>query len=97
MNYTEIFNKYKTKEGKLFYLINKSIAFPEDKSLAIYDKKIVSDNTPWTVLSYDLYDKIDYWWILCSINKSSIFYAKDGDTVYYIKPEYLSLILTNLK
>ena len=97
MNYTEIFNKYRTKEGKLFYLLNRSVSFPEDKTLAIYDTKIITENTPWTILSYNIYDKIDFWWILCSINKSSLFYAKDGDIIYYIKPEYISLILNSLK
>jgi hypothetical protein len=97
MNYTEIFNKYRTKEGKLFYLLNRSVSFPEDKTLAIYDTKVITENTPWTILSYNIYDKIDFWWILCSINKSSLFYAKDGDIIYYIKPEYISLILNSLK
>ena len=97
MQYTEIFRKYKTKEGQLFYLLNKRIDFPTDKSLEIYDSLEAPSDIPWTILSYQLYDTIDYWWVLTSINKSSIFYAKTGDTIYYIKPDYIDEIINLIK
>ena len=95
-DYTQIFRQYKTKEGIPFNLLNKRIVFPEDKTLDIYESIYVTADTPWTILSYQLYDTIEYWWILCSINPSSVFYAKEGETVYFIKPEYLNTILENI-
>ena len=95
-NYTSIFRQYKTEENIPFYLLNKRVVFPADKSLDIYDSIYVTSDTPWTILSYQLYDSIEYWWILCSINPSSIFYAKEGDTIHYIKRQYIRTILENL-
>lgn len=97
MNYTDIFRKYRTSENKLFYLLNKRVAFPDDLTLPIYDKILVTDDIAWTVLSYKLYETIDYWWVLCNINPLSIFYAKSGSEIYYIKPEYLDYIIANIK
>lgn len=95
-SYTSIFRQYNTKENIPFLLLNKRVIFPADKTLGIYDSVYIASDTPWTTLSYQLYNSIEYWWILCSINPSSIFYAKEGDTIYYIKPEYISTILENL-
>jgi hypothetical protein len=95
-DYDKIFNQYLSKEGIPFYLLNKRIIFPEDKTLDIYGSLYLASDTPWTNLSYQLYDTIDYWWILCSINTSSIFYAKEGDVIHYIKPEYLNFIFSNI-
>lgn len=97
MKYTEIFRTYKTKEGQLFHLLNKRINFPDNKNLEIYDSLEITANTPWTILSYNLYKSIEYWWILTSINPSSIFYAKEGEIIYYIKPEYLKLVTDLIK
>ena len=95
-DYTSIFNKYRTSEDIPFQMINRRIIFPDDKTLEIYGKMYMSSDTPWTILSYKLYDSINYWWVLSSLNKSSIFYAEDGEEIYYIKPEYINLILTAL-
>ena len=92
MDYTKIFRLYNTKENIPFFLLNKRVEFPSDKTLEIYDSMLISSNVAWTILSYRLYGTIDYWWILCSLNSSSIFYAKEGDYVYFIKPEYMEFI-----
>ena len=73
-------------------MTNKRIQFPSDRELFIYDTIIIDDNTPWTVLSYKLYNNINYWWVLSSLN-NGIFYAPEGETITYIKQEYLNDIL----
>lgn len=97
MKYTDIFRSYTTEEGQPFYLLNKRVDFPSDKTLDIYDSFEVTADTPWTILSYKLYNTIDYWWVLASINPSSIFYAKEGDTIYYINSDYIDTILNLIK
>lgn len=92
-NYTSIFNQYKTSENIDFLMLNRKIEFPSDMSLDIYDKKMVTDNIPWTILSYQLYDSISYWWILAKLNPSSIFFAKEGSTIFYLKKKYLKEVL----
>lgn len=95
-NYTKIFNLYSTKEGIPFYMTNRRIEFPSDRKLFIYDSKIITDNTPWTILSYQLYNSISYWWVLCSLNPEYPFYAPGGSNITYIKPRYLNDILSNI-
>lgn len=91
-DYTRIFNLYNTSENINFLMTNKRIQFPSDRELFIYDTIIIDDNTPWTVLSYKLYNNINYWWVLSSLN-NGIFYAPEGETITYIKQEYLNDIL----
>lgn len=96
MDYSKIFNIYETEDYQPFYLLNKKVSFPEDKSSIVFDKKYVNQDTPWTIMSYLIYGAIDYWWILCGLNDSSIFYAKENTEIYYIKKEYLNIILQEI-
>lgn len=96
MRYDDIFNYYTSSENIPFYILDRRIEFPADRTLPIYGKKYINVDTPWTVASYSIYNDIQYWWILCALNPGSIFYAKEGEEIYYIKEEYLSHILNNI-
>lgn len=98
MNYHEIFNKYSQGDIR-FFLLNKSIIFPDDKTLDIYGRKYVQGDTAWTVLSYEIYGTIDYWWILCAVNNADdgIFYAPAGKYAYYIKKERLQEVFNTIR
>lgn len=87
----KIFNLYKTSDGVPFYLLSKSIHFPDN--IDVYSYTYVSENIPWTILSYQLYDTIDYWWVLSSLNKDMPFYAKKEMTIKYISKPVLEEIL----
>lgn len=93
MNYTQIFNEYLTSEGVPFYLLSKSVLFPQDDSLEIYDYVYSDEDMPWTIMSYKLYNSINYWWVLSSLNPQYKFYAKRGEIIKIIKPESLSAVL----
>ena len=95
--YNKIFNLYFSVERIPFTLKNRSIAFPEDKTNPIYEKMSISIDTPWTVLSQNLYGTIDHWWILSSLNKSQIFYAEEGTEIYIISPKYIDSIIDVIK
>ena len=96
-DYSSLFYQYYTTEGIPFTLKNRSIAFPEDANNPIYGIKYIAENTPWTILSYTLYGVVDYWWILCSLNQSQIFYAEEGSEIRYILPEYLDDIVATIQ
>lgn len=96
MKYDSIFTEYNSTEKIPFYILNRRIEFPSDKKLDIYDKKYVNVDTPWTILSYNLYHTIEYWWLLSALNPESIFYAKEGSEVYFIKEDYIPFILNNI-
>lgn len=82
-----IFNQYTTSEGVPFKLLNKKVYFPENKD--IYDYVYVSENIPWTILSYQLYNSIEFWWVLSSLNQNAPFYAKKGTNIKFIPREIL--------
>lgn len=44
-------------------------------------------------MSYKLYNSINYWWVLSSLNPQYKFYAKRGEIIKIIKPESLSAVL----
>lgn len=96
MDFTNIFNRYQTSEGIPFFNISKNISFPEDESLEIYNKYFVTEDTPWTVLSYKIYKTIDYWWVLSSLNKDFKFYAPEGNYIKCIDPIYIKDVLGNI-
>lgn len=93
MNYDRIFNEYDTSDGVPFYFLGKSITFPQDKSLEIYDYRFAEDDIAWTILSYKLYGSIDYWWVLSSLNPKMKFFAVKGNVIRYIKPSMLQTVL----
>ena len=97
MDYSTIFNNYTTREGIPFTLKSRSIKFPDDMTLGIYGKMYVSANIPWTILSYKIYNTIEHWWILSTLNSKYVFYAPEGEEIYYIKPEYVDEIISTIK
>ena len=88
----KIFNQYRTSEGIPFYLLSKSVHFPDNND-ELYSYVYIDDNTPWTILSYQLYGTINHWWVLTSLNKNAPFYAKAGTNIKIIKPSLLEDIL----
>lgn len=95
--YNNIFNLYFSSEGIPFTLKNRSIAFPEDETNPIYERRYVTIDTPWTVLSYTLYGTIEYWWVLAAINKSQIFYANEGSEILTISKNYIDDVMNTIK
>lgn len=96
MNYNNIFTKYTTIEECPFSLLTRSIIFPSDTDLPWYDKFYVDTDMAWTILSYRLYGSIEHWWVLASLNRSDIFYAKENTEILYIKKDYLNQILNSI-
>lgn len=96
MNYDSIFSQYTTVEGINFELLTRSIVFPTDTDLPCYGKMYVDSDTAWTIMSYKIYDSIEFWWLLSALNKKEIFYAPENTEILYIKKEYLSDILSSI-
>lgn len=95
-DYSSLFNLYYTTEGIPFTLKNRAIAFPEERNHPLYGSQYIAEDVPWTILSYTLYKTIDYWWLLCSLNQSEIFYAEAGTEVKYVLPQFLDEIVRTI-
>lgn len=94
-NITNIFNQYETSEGVPFILLSRNVHFPDDND-TLYEYIYVSENIPWTIMSYHLYGTIGYWWVLSSLNKKYPFYAKKSTNVKYIPKSILEEILNHI-
>lgn len=93
MNYDKIFNTYTTYQGVPFYNLSKSVTFPQDDNLEIYDYVMSDEDYPWTIASYKLYGTIEHWWVLSALNPNMRFYSQRGRVVKIIKPMYLDKVL----
>jgi hypothetical protein len=101
--YERIFKLYKTEKNTkefLFYNILKKIEIPDtidDEFVSFYT---VKSNMPLTILSYKIYGDIKLWWLLFLVNKKTLeanrFVVSGGVQIEYIKPEYLSLVLSQI-
>lgn len=89
MDYTKIFNLYETSQGVPFHLLSKSVTFPTDQSLEIYQFVYANDDMPWTIASFKTYGTIDYWWVLSALNPNMRFYAQRGSIIKIIKPSMI--------
>lgn len=95
-----IFDQYLTSENKPFFKLDKAIGLPPDKNNSLYSCVWCGENTAWTIVSYKLYDSIDYWYLLATINRhiygadyQGVFYAPANSAVYYIKdPDMLNKV-----
>jgi len=80
-----------------FYNTLNSINIPADINGDAYEELPLRHDTPWTTLSYRLYGTIDLWWILVLVNKPDyIFMAKGGEDYKFIKPQYVSRIISKI-
>lgn len=94
--YNHLFPLYHTTEGIPFTLKNRSIALPEDKTHPMYELRYISINTPWTVLSHNIYGTIEYWWILSLANRSQVFYAEEGTEIKVIRPDVIDQVMADI-
>lgn len=101
--YERIFKLYTTEKNTkefLFYNILKKIEIPDTIDDELVSFYIVKADMPLTILSYKIYGDMKLWWLLFLINKKTLetnrFVVSGGVQIEYIKPEYLSLVLSQI-
>tara|TARA_B110000503_G_C7060951_1_gene376615 strand:- start:387 stop:770 length:384 start_codon:yes stop_codon:yes gene_type:complete len=98
--YESIFNvNLIENKDKAFYFYNTldKIIFPDYINKEVFDVQTLTADLPWTTLSHKLYQTISLWWIIFLLNDPEyIFKAKAGKSYKFIKPEYISNILSKL-
>jgi hypothetical protein len=100
--YENIFNVYTfVKEGKNFYFynLNNKIQLPVQIDSAYLETISLDRSTPWTILAHRLYKNMNLWYLLYSMNKRDSkpsFTANLGDTLIYIKPEFVNMVIDKL-
>lgn len=80
-----------------FYNTLNKIIFPDNIDATAYLVRNIEVDTPWTILSFNIYGTINLWWVLYLLNKPKyIFLAKAGTTIKYIKPSVIGSILRRM-
>ena len=101
-DYERIFKIFKlSEEDKEFYTYNilHKIEFPELDSIFL-DFYTPPSDTPWSILSYNIYGDIKSWWILYLLNKDKFdgmpFLVSGGTEIKHIKDEFRSQIYQDI-
>lgn len=99
MLYSDIFNVYK-QDNTTFINILKKIQLPEDKTIDLYTRYIVSQDIPWTSLSYKLYGDLTLYWLILLANndkKLNPLFAEASTELFIIKPLYVEEVIKALE
>lgn len=101
MKMENIFNMSQTEDnGYYFYNITRTIRFDSSTiDRGYYFKYIVDRNMPWTTLSYQIYNTIDLWWLICVVNNidNPVEFATPGASLKIIKPVHVSSVIAVIK
>ena len=99
LRYENIFKVFKTKDNFYYYNISKTVTFPDtlDPRQIFYYR--VKRKMPWTMVSFNIYNSIELWWVLCLLNKikNPVLAPKTGTLIKAILPGKLPGILAEIK
>ena len=97
--YENLFKVYQTGDKNFYYYnILKNIKVPDDINSDIFDTITLTNHTPFTVLSYQIYGTTYLWWLICIVNKIANPFDKTiiGLKIKVIKKQYVKTILDNI-
>lgn len=85
-------------DGYYFYNIIGTLNIPEDLDPEFYYEWRVNKPMPWTIISYEHYETIYLWWLICSANQiqNPIEFAKTGTILKIIKPPYVREVVDRI-
>lgn len=96
----KLYNVQKDNKEFLFYNILKKIEIPDtidDELISYYN---VRSNMALTIISHKIYGDMNLWWLIFLINSKTLkdnrFVVPGGTQLSYIKPEFLSTILSQI-
>jgi hypothetical protein len=82
-----------------FYNILTKISIPSDVSEDVFEYYRISKQYPWTTISYRIYGTQYLWWLIALTNKiiNPTQIPKPGDILKVIKPEFVGIILNDIR
>jgi len=97
--YENIFKLYKTEYNQYYYNILNTVQFPDDLNPSVYYEITVSSKMPWTMISFNEYETMDLWWLICLVNKidNPLNFAAVGNTLKIIRKEFLKFVLDEIR
>jgi len=96
--YENFFNIYEDEYNNRFYNLLKSInIFPANDSSA-EEEYLVNSGDTWVYISYQYYNTIDLWWLVCEYNqiKDPTQLPEAGKKIKLLKRDYVWPVLSEL-
>jgi hypothetical protein len=96
--YENFLNIYTDDNGLKFYNLLRSInVFPADNT-QVEDVYTVTYNDTWHLISYNYYNTMDLWWLVCAYNQvfNPVQMPASGTQLKLLKSNYVSTVLTEL-
>lgn len=97
--YENFLNIYSDKDGFLFYnLLSNVNLVPSDNSNA-EDSYIVKHTDTWVSISWNYYNTMDLWWLVCAYNQiqDPTKMLAPGTKIKILKASYVSVVIDSLK
>lgn len=94
-----LFKVYTDANGNYFYNLLNTIVFPEEPDENIYYLwRIPSPNMPWTLISHQIYNTVELWWLLCSLNgiQNAVVFPEAGTQIKVLMERYVSTVLQQI-
>lgn len=98
LNLENLFNVYNDGANYFYNLIG-TVNIPQNLNTSTYaNYTVVTDNMPWTLISYKVYNTMDLWWLICSTNniQNPLEFPKAGTVLKVLTPEYVSAIVQQI-
>lgn len=97
--YENIFKVYKNTDNYYFYNIIKKINLIPNLDPSQFFYYAVPRKMPWTLISFNLYNTIELWWLICLVNNinNPVLQPKSGTTIRAIKSNLIVPIINNIK
>jgi len=96
--YENIFKVYKTPDNQYWYNILKKVTISDTLDDNLFYSVIVTQQTPWTNISYRAYQTIELWWLIMLVNKlNNPLVIPANSTVKILRPEYVRAVISQIK
>jgi len=97
-NYENIFNIYNDEDGRYYYNLLQTIAFPQNLPDGYFDKYDIVYGDTWPYISYKVYKTTNAWWVILLANniKNPIDSLTPGTSIKIPKLPVVKLIVSQI-
>ena len=98
--YENLFNVYQHENNQYFYNLLAKVNFPgtiSEEYYTIYN--VGNDSVPYTLISYQVYNTISLWWLICAVNQitNPVSFPAPNTQLKILKTQYVRGVLQSIK
>ena len=96
--YENFFNVYQNDDGSYFYNLLANINVFPAKNTSVEDTYVTKGNDTWYLISYNYYNTMDLWWLVCEYNqiRDATTLPEVGTTLKLLKSQYVWPVIQQL-